>query len=154
TAVTFNMLRDDFGLKAGTRLLGLSIDQAYELVQNQGQVVTNPDGTTITKAWLDAQPDPELAFITRYVSTFRDLLGTYPAFQSEPALVGGNPLLADLNTGAAATNFVDKVASASIVFSREQDTPGDTETVTGPNPAFGLSNLIQPFTSLIGHLPH
>ena len=72
TGSVYSMLNNDFSLKSASRLLGVTIDTAYKLLQS-GSDITNPDGSTITNTSLPG----ELDFIDQYVATFSDLLAVY-----------------------------------------------------------------------------
>jgi 6-phosphogluconolactonase (cycloisomerase 2 family) len=153
TASTFNFLEDNFSEKAASRVLAIGLNQAYDLVTQQGMTVTGPNGTSITPAWLNAQPNPETAFLSAYVSTFHDLLATYPDFGADLGQVGGNELLTDLNANGGITSFINQTTHTTIVYAQQADTHGQVTQEAGPQFSLGVSNLIDPFTDLIGHLP-
>lgn len=152
-ASTFNFLEDNFSEKAASRVLAIGLNQAYDLVSQQGMTVTGPNGTSITPAWLSGQANPETAFLNAYVATFHDLLATYTDFGQNLAQVGGNPLLNALNAGGGVTSFINQTAHTTIIYGQQADTHGQVAQETGPQFNLGVSNLIEPFTDLIGHLP-
>lgn len=150
---TFNFLEDNFSNGAAARVFANAIRSAYNLVEQQGLTITGPHGNNITKAWLDAQPNPQLAFISAYVSTLHDLLGTYTELQPYDSLVGGNHLLDDLNADGGLTSFVNQVKSTTIVYSDETPTSDSVTPETGFQASLELSNLLVPFPDLLGSLP-
>ncbi|MFT5407848.1 MAG: hypothetical protein ACI9NC_000553, partial [Verrucomicrobiales bacterium] len=159
---TFNMLQNDFSEKSASRLLGLTVGRAYELIQEDpvNHFISRPDGSTITKADLDAQQDPEAWFIREYIGTLQDLLPSYDdAFDDGGALAvlseanGGieNKLLLDLNFGVDANAWIDLLAgAATIVYSGEVETNERIVSQDGPDISLGAKNEILPLGEYIG----
>jgi 6-phosphogluconolactonase (cycloisomerase 2 family)/Ca2+-binding RTX toxin-like protein len=150
-----NPLLDNFGDATASRLLGSALRKAYDLVMTSNAVITGPNGDEITKQWILDQPDDQRAmnFIRRYVATFSNLMGIYPDIAQVANVVGGNPLLSDLNASGQATGFVSKTDHTTIVYGKEADTPTGPEAHTGFDIGEGFKNFLVPFNDLLGHLP-
>jgi len=170
---TWNLLQNDFSQKLASRVLGLIVGQAYDLVQNGATLINPVDGSEDDVTWADvvAQSDPEKWFIYNYVSTLQDLLPTYDNvfFEGETPLglfneanqtTAGiadpieNKLLLDLNAGSDPNAWVDQVlGTVTIVYSDQVDTEDQIIQRVGPNLLLGLDNELLPFGHYIGNWP-
>ncbi|MGB8170655.1 MAG: LEPR-XLL domain-containing protein, partial [Chthoniobacteraceae bacterium] len=163
-AGTYLMLQDDFSQKASTRILGRTINAAYQAVVG-GQVLHNPDGSMITSADLTAQGANAMKwFIAHYVESLQDLIGTYAmldlggagTFVTPTTANGGfqNKLVQDLNGGADPNAFVDRVQGVTnVVYSAEVQTDDLLALKTGFQASLGLKNEILPFDRYLGDVP-
>ena len=164
TVGTYLMLQNDFSQKASTRILGRTIDAAYQAVLG-GQALHNPDGSMITSGDLTAQGANAMKwFISHYVESLQDLIGTYAmldlnnngTFVTPTTATGGfqNKLVQDLNGGADPNAFVDRVLGVTnVVYAAEVQTDDLVVVKTGFQASLGLKNEILPFNRYLGDLP-
>ncbi|MFM8252874.1 MAG: esterase/lipase family protein, partial [Planctomycetota bacterium] len=178
TGATFNYLLDNFRQKSGSRLIGRSLDIAFEYLRS-GELIRNP-GANDTLRFADLQGSTEAQkrfnFIGRYIQTLTDLMATYEFLDSDadgqfetmtlagPAESGqvltpavplprANRLLLDLNFLGPAT-FASIPAKTRIVYSDDVTDQADRIVGrTGFQPSLGIANELLPFSELIGHLP-
>ena len=161
---TYLMLQDDFSQKASTRILGRTINTAFQAVLG-GQALHNPDGSTITSGDLTAQGANAMRwFISHYVESLQDLIGTYAmldlndsgTFVTPTTANGGfqNKLLQDLKGGADPNAFVDRVLGVTnVVYSAEVQTDDLVVVKSGFQASLGLKNEILPFDRYLGDVP-
>ncbi|MDA1273124.1 MAG: hypothetical protein O2960_03590, partial [Verrucomicrobia bacterium] len=158
TGATYGLLKDNYNLKAETRVAALFVDAAYDRIDGGG-TLNNPDGTTLLQAGLPAN---KADFNGLYVETLTDLLATFAFLDltednvENPLVLtpanGGSALLAELNA-VGADAFVSGVTNTVIHFSQEKSTPDLVSLHTGLDPSAGLKNLILPFENVLGRLP-
>jgi len=164
----FNILENDFSQKQATRVLSLSLKQAYELFVADNTNIKNPDGTDLKNADGTAITS-ERQFIAAYIGTLNHLLAIYPFIDNSDlagdplgtaALVdtSGNDLLSDLNSDIVGAveydGFVGDTANTYIVYGTGEETGDLAVARSGFSLDAGTSNEILTMTDfLIGSLP-
>ena len=176
----WNLLHDNFGEKMSTRLMGIIVSAAYDVVK-AGETIEGPTlaadinqaslaaalGVNAADLDMNAQAT-KVEFIRQYVRSLENLLPTYAFIDVDGTLLTApevdssieNTLLLDLNAGSDPNDFIrlltdlrSGAATATIVFGDGLDMYDRLEQEQGLDITAGLANINVSFTEILGHLP-
>ena len=141
SAQVWNILNDNWGYSAETRLVSFVANAAFERVKN-GETITGPDNSiTLASITTNNVADPK-KFILQYAPSLKDLLPTFDFINTGSASltnlntdsVYANKFLLDLNGGADSNAFIDRLTvdgKLVVFYSSDQNTLSSTNQLTG-----------------------